>query len=327
VTDAWSDLAASLASVEAELVAKAPDAATAAEVHPYLARLLTTALHDGFLTHEDTGHGLKRLWPRFGGPYHDYRMWQGPLVAGQSYRFTATLHDVERLGVGTYKRTPSGVTLLEDYVVFQSGQVDLTVGHGGQLRTSPETQHIMVRELLRPPGTRAADMRLTLADGTALPPPPAHCDLARTAGWVVAIARNFARWSELMAERPNELTLPPEELAAAYLGDAGTHYFPGYYDLAEDEVLVVERPALPCYTWSLSTYTHWLEPLPHPFTATALTDNLRLGLPADAAATFRLSPTAGNGATIITGRRRGAMLFRTIGAEEVVVPRARVELR
>jgi len=325
----WRELADAMAPIEAELCAQAPDAASAAEVRPYLARLLTGALHDGFLAYEDTANGLKRAWPRLGGPFLDYRMWQAPLEPGQDYLLAGELGDVERLGVGTYAVTPAGVLLMDDYAVVRPGDHDgtfrLPIGPAGTPATRPGTRLLMVRELLRATGRRPALMALTRADGTAVPPLPVPRDLGMAAARVGAMARQFARWTALMAEQPNRLTEPPEELAAAYLGDAGTHYYPGYYDLAEGEVLVIERPAMACATWSLSAYTHWLEPLPPPFAESGRTDDRRLGLDPAAPATLRLAAEAGPGIDVVTGRSRGALLYRTIDASGVAVPPARVE--
>lgn len=329
MSGSWAGLAAGLEASEAELVAAAPDQDAADEVRPYLARLLATALQDGFLAHEDTASGLRRAWPRLGGPLLDYRMWQAQIEPGRAYRLSGDLHDVERLGVGTYTVTPQGVLLLEDYAVLREGAIQLAIGPDGDLRTTPATRLVMLRELLRPPGRRPADLLLTGADGTPLPPPASHRDLGQAANRAAAFARQFARWSELMAQHPNTLTTPPEELAAAYLGDRGTHYYPGYYDLADDEVLVIERPAVACSTWSLSAYTHWLEPLPPPFTDTGRIDERRTGTKPGEAVTIRLA-ASGDGLPcpkVVTGRRRGALLYRTIDADELAIPRVRIERR
>ncbi|MBA3053989.1 MAG: hypothetical protein FP826_03450 [Sphingomonadales bacterium] len=325
----WGALAGGLADVEAELRAAAPDPLAAEEAGPYVARLLVSALHDGFLAYEDMGSGLKRAWPRLGGPFLDYRMWLASLEPGRGYRLTGSLNDVERLGVGTYSVTPEGVLLLEDYTVFRTGDFSLDIGPDGQLKTTGNTRLLMVRELLRPPGRRPADMHLTFADGTALPLPAGNRNLAMAGGWVAAMARQFARWSARMAETPNAFTTPPPELAAAYLGDLGTHYYPGYYDLGEDEVLVIERPAVACATWSVSAYTHWLEPLPPPYAALGRIDDRGAGTGPDRAVTIRLAPDAAGlaGPAIATGRRRGALLYRTIDAQDLAIPQTRIERR
>ena len=163
----WDTFAGGLAAIEAELRAGAPDATAADEAGPYITRLLISALHDGFLPYEDMATGLKRAWPRLGGPFLDYRMWQAPLDPARTYRLTGSLNDVERLGVGTYAVTPEGVLLLEDYVVFRSGDFTLDIGAQGQLKTTGNTRLLMLREFLRPPGRRAADLQLTFGETTA----------------------------------------------------------------------------------------------------------------------------------------------------------------
>lgn len=325
----WDTFAGSLAAIEAELRAGAPDATAADEAGPYITRLLISALHDGFLPYEDMATGLKRAWPRLGGPFLDYRMWQAPLDPARTYRLTGSLNDVERLGVGTYAVTPEGVLLLEDYVVFRSGDFTLDIGAQGQLKTTGNTRLLMLREFLRPPGRRAADLQLTFGDGTPLPVPAANKDLAMAVARVGGMARQFAQWSKRMAETPNAFTTPPAELAAAYKGDSGTLYYPGYYDLAEDEVLVIERPAVDCATWSISSYTHWLEPLPPPHADLGRIDDRGAALKPGEAVTIRLAPSIEGlaGPAIATGRRRGAMLYRTIDGEELAVPRTRIERR
>jgi len=330
-TAGWDDLAAALAGFEAELVAQAPDAVSAADARAYVARLLTGALHDGFLAHEDTANGLKRSWARLGGPFLDYRMWQTVVEPGRDYLLTGDLADVERLGVGTYSVTPESVLLMDDYAVIRpaagGNAFSLAIGPAGALKTAPATRILMLREFLRRSGDQPARLRLTYADGTPLPPPASHHDLAMVAARVGAMTRQFARWSGLMAQHPNQFTTPPAELAAAYNGDAGTHYYPGYYDLADDEVLVIERPAFACATWSVTAYNHWLEPLLPPFTDLGRTDDHRLGLAPEAPATIRLAAKPGAGIDIVTGRSRGAMLHRTLEADVLAVPATRVERR
>jgi hypothetical protein len=103
----WEALKRAIDTARSELMAAAPDAASAAEAEAYLMRLMTAALDDAFLGHLRSERGLTRALPTRGAPNPDYIMWHAAVDSTRTYRLEGWLHDSERVGVG-----PSPVPLV-----------------------------------------------------------------------------------------------------------------------------------------------------------------------------------------------------------------------
>jgi hypothetical protein len=149
--------------------------------------------------------------------------------------------------------------------------------------------------------------------------------LGRAAQTLLSGVREYLKWTQAVVAKPNRIDVAPPELAATIQGDRDTHYYLGYYDLADDEWLEVTLPQdLPGY-WSLHAYNHWFENLQttgaHDRNTTPDRDGrVRVAVGPDVPA------SAGPNRIDTLRRKRGALICRVIGASQVGVPSARVML-
>lgn len=331
----WAAFSAALATARAELAAAAPDAATAGEVEAYLMRTAASTLSDGFLGDHFRAGGLVRAIPTRGGPNPDYQMWHAPIDATRRYRLEGWLNASERAGVGLYTIGEGGVTLLAGYAAFDRSNVD---GKGrfslelaadasgpGALTLRPEHRVLLVRLLHRAPDAPAC--RLKLTGGSPFPPlTPAmgssEAALALASRNVLTGVRQFLEWSRLIGESRNRFSTPPPSIAASVQGDPDTGYYFAAYDLGAGEWLETLIPAEVEGYWSLHAYTYWCESLPgagvHDLSATAGPDGrirVRIGPDVPEELANRVDTQ---------GRRRGVLIYRTIGERETRIPEAEV---
>lgn len=328
----WDALQVALATVRAELVAAAPDAATAAEAETYLLRVLTAALNDAFLPHLFRAGDLTRVLPTRGAPSPDYLMWFAGIDPSRRCRLEGCLQDSERVGIGLYRFSSFGALEIDGYAVVDPTTVgpdgrfslDITAeaaGPGG-LRTTPETRALIVRIL-----HRAADGFPAVVTMSGEASKPARTGAAQRKLEQVGSAtlhgiRQFLRWSELLSAAPNRLLDPPAAIAAEVQGDPDTVYRLGYYALGENEWLHVTIPSAVHGYWSLYAYNHWCEILP----GAGFHDR---SVAADADGHVRIhigpSPSADGSNWIDTlGRSRGMLIFRAIGATDIPALSAQV---
>lgn len=192
------------------------------------------------------------------------------------------------------------------------------------LHIPPECRVLITRTLHRSPQPAA---RLSLtggepAPGLSLAAGSTEGALARAGQGLLAGVREYLKWTHAVVAKPNRFDAPPPDLAATAQGDRDTQYFLGYYDLAEDEWLEVTMPAeLPGY-WSIHAYNHWFESLQvqgaHDRNTVPDEDGhrrVRIGpyVPSDLPNRIETS-----------GRKRGALICRIIGAEKVSAPATRL---
>lgn len=331
----WKLLDDALATARAEIAAAAPDAATAAEGEAYLARVVSGSLAETFLSHVLCERGFSRALPVKGAPNPDYLLHHAAIDPTRRYRLTGQLNGSERIGVGLYTFTSEGAALLAGYAAFtprsgtSEGRFTLDIAADasgpGTLAITPGCRVLLVRILHR--DTQAEPGLVCLEGG----PPPGDLAFAggnsaegyrRAAHMTLAGVRQFLHWTELVRAQPNSFMLPPPSIAASAQGDPDTTYFLGYYDLKEDEWLEVTLPARLEGYWSLHAYNHWGEILP----GAGLHD---LNAHAEETGIVRaaIGPTVpdGIGNRIDTlGRRRGMLIFRSVGGQPPSLPQTAV---
>ena len=334
----WNALQGAIATARAELLAAALDDESAADADAYLMRIVSANLTDGFLNHLLASDGFMRVLPTRGGPNPDYLMSHAAIDPARRYRLEGSLHDSERVGIGLCSFTAEGIALLAGYAAFTRQNVAAD-GHfvldlaadatgAGTLQLTPSCRALIVRTLHRAPRGRPA--RLALSGGPQTSQlTPAHGTTERTLAHIATMTlrsiRQFIRWSQLNTTTPNRFTAPPPHMADEVQGDPDTHYSLGRYELREHEWLEVEIPRGAQWYWSLHAYNHWCEHLPgasaHDSNTTAdATGRIRVRIgPALAADVPNRIDTL--------GRRRGVLIFRTLGATEQQLPQATVRSR
>jgi hypothetical protein len=190
---------------------------------------------------------------------------------------------------------------------------------------SATSRVLIIRELHKVDTTTPATIHVERLDGPAsLLTGPLGNVFAMAAERVKATLHQYLRWTELFTEAPNAMRQMPQELDDAVNGDPDTRYYSGGFVLEADQVLEITIPEIECDYWMIQANTHWLEPLAgaHVNDATAERDS-------DGVIRVRVGtgPIAEPNALDSGGRARGTLLYRTVDANETVVPTVEVRER
>lgn len=330
--DLWDQVCEQLRLTGQDILRTAPpDELAQAEGLRYLSRLFRYAVGRQLDPHFPMRPELTYERVRIGGDNPDYRYVGAPLDGRLNYRLRGRINDAYRIGFGTYsgglgtseglKCTGSldstGLTLSDD------GAFDIMLSsepqNGAWLPMSPNTNALNIREtLLRDGIARPADYGIVCLTPTA---DPAFMDAEamrqgfdRCRQFVSGTVRQFLGWTETFRKRPNEiLPLPPELLAAAQ-GDKSTAYFNGYYELRDDQGLVVTFTPPRCDYWNLQACNHWLESI-DPLHAPAHYNNETAALRRDGSVVIVIAASDPGIPNWIdtAGHLRGGIAMRVIG--------------
>jgi len=272
------------------------------------------------------------------GANPDYRMTSVPIDPTGRYVVDVTLNGAERMGLGCYTPTPQAGLQLDGYVNLGDVEIDPGGGFsvsiepsdrrnldnaGGDLLIMSATSRVLIiRELHKIETTTPARIDVERLDRPASPLTAPLGDMfARAAERVQATLRQYLRWTELFTEAPNAMRQMHQELDDAVNGDPDTRYYSGGFVLEADQVLEITIPDIACDYWMIQANTHWLEPLAgaHVNDATAVRDS-------DGVIRVRVAtgPTSQPNTLDSGGRARSTLLYRTVDANETVVPMVEV---
>lgn len=150
--------------------------------------------------------------------------------------------------------------------------------------------------------------------------------LQRAAAFVEGTAKTFLHWSEMLRrEQFNTLATTDQTMFYKAGGDPTIFYLHGYWQLADDEALVIETPIPDCTFWNFQCDNIWFESLDyrhHKIHVNKHTAKLN----ADGSVTIVVAARdPGYGNRIDTASHdHGTMLLRWTGATEHPVPTTKV---
>ncbi|HLG88134.1 MAG TPA: hypothetical protein VKZ79_13165 [Alphaproteobacteria bacterium] len=335
--DAWRQFCATLEQIGAELLPAAPDDATCAEGVGYLARLAAYGVERFLSGSERLANGLSFDVPRIGGYNPDYIIGSANLASERRYRLTGKINDAYRIGVGAYSVRPDGQISTDGYQVLTTtdfprgpdGSFELAIDAKADpavgIRLKPTSNLFLIREIVLRPGDRPAEFALTCEQEPerALTAADVVRRMTGIRHFVTGSLKQFLLWSRTFAERPNEITPLPSELDRTVQGDPGTRYYSGYFDLGDDQALIVEIPRVECAYWQIQVTNHWLEPLPasHLNHVTAKPD-------ADGIVRVTIAKRNPGRANWLDtgGRSKGAIFHRTIDADRAATPACYIKM-
>jgi hypothetical protein len=325
------------------------DAFDRAEGFRYLSRLARVAL-ESYIEFADP------LFPVLRRPAHETvkigadnpdNYYQSAAISGaHEYRLSGTRNTVHYLGFGTYagsygskaRRAQTGYLDAREIAIDADGRFEVILSCREQpgrnwLRMEPDTSSLIVRQTFQDRASeRIADLELVRTGGADKPAPitPAFVDrgLQAAAAYVHGTASLFADWAEGFAKRPNELPKFDPAVAAAAHGDPNIVYYHGYFELADDEALVIDLTPPRCEYWNFQLNNHWMESLDYRWHTIALN---HFGARARPDGSVRLvvahdDPGVPNWLDT-AGHRRGTMCLRWVGAAEHPDPATRVMKR
>ncbi len=220
--------------------------------------------------------------PRIGGDNPDFRYGSCAVKGRWDYRIRGRRNDASDIGIGSYYGglgtkdglQCSGYLMLNDLTAEEDGSFEVIASveekPGNWLPMKPETNSITLREvLLVRRSDRPAELsieRLVPADEKPSQPGPADpvalAKAVRAAGlFTGGVVRQFMGWTRDFASHPNEIRPLDPELLKTAKGDPATLYYDGYFELADDEALVVDLEPPACEYWNIQVANHWLESL------------------------------------------------------------------
>jgi len=263
---------------------KAPqDVFNQAEGYRYLSRLLRGGL-ESFLEFRDPLFPQLRCGAhetiKLGADNPDNRYESAPVSPKHDYRITGNRGSVNYLGISTIinKYASGGTMEVTGHIdsrqmeVGPNGELEIIISRnkqpGNWLPMGAETNSITVRQTFQDRvNEKPADMKIERIGAKNDRPEPLTAEklergLQGAVGFVRGSATMFENWSESFLPTLNQL--PPADQAYCQLigGDPNIFYFHSAWELAEDEVFIIEAPEIPeCQTWNFQLDNWWMESL------------------------------------------------------------------
>ena len=125
----------------------------------------------------------------------------------------------------------------------------------------------MIRQtFLDRPHQRHADLHIERIDSDGAPGEPLTTEelyhsLLYAGFYVKGVAEIGAQWATRQAQWPNQFTDEAELAETDKFKDPQIIWHQGYFDLADDEMLVVEVTPPACEYWMIALHNHWMETL------------------------------------------------------------------
>jgi hypothetical protein len=315
-----------------------------AEGYRYLLRLLRASLEKNIEFNDPSFPAFYRLsheTVKIGADNPD-SLYQNARIDGRfDYRITGRRGTVSYIGFSTKagnfaggSMLPTGFVDTNTLQLNDDGTFDIFVSArehpGNWLPMAPESEMLIVRQTFQDRRSEVpADISIVRVDRDARPEPldPARfsSQLEDTVAFVEGTARLFADWAADFATHPNELSPQDQTRYQVAGGDPSIYYVHAYWELADDEALVIDVPPPPeCDTWNLQVNNHWMESLDYRYHTIHVNKHTAV-YNADRSVRIVLAhrdPGVPNWLET-AGHHRGTLLFRWIGAEEHPMPVAR----
>jgi len=344
---AWEEFCENLKPAGAALLyGGAPkDAFNQAEGYRYLTRLVRAGL-EAFVEYSDPAYPeLRRMvheTVKMGADNPD-NYYQNAKISGRyEYRITGMRGTVHYLGFGTqrgdYGKTgkfePSGYLEGSELQIGSDGSFEIIVSctkhDGNWLPMLDDSSMLIVRQTFLDRNTeQLAELKITRIAGDNLPTPitPKLIDEGLTAAgaFVAGASIFFSRWSDGFRKSKNSLPLFDPEVSNAAGGDANITYYHSYWELKEDEALLIEVIPPECDHWNFQLDNYWMESLDYRYFKIHINKHTAVSNPDGEVRIIVAHQDPGLPNWINTvGHRLGTMCFRWVKASEKPQPKTRV---
>jgi hypothetical protein len=259
------------------------------------------------------------------------------------YRIRGTRGTVHYISLATskgsyaenFRQIETGFLDSNQFSVEPDGSFEIIVSSrsqpGNWLPVDPESESLLIRQTFLDRAREIpAEITIERLDKGATPAPlsPERFDanLRRASVFVENTARLFADWSQSYLPRPNELPPADQKLCHSVGGDPNIFYYHSYFELAEDEALVIDVERIPeCRSWNLQVDNYWMESLDYRYHTIHVNKYTAVHRPDGSVRIVIAGRDPGVPNWLDTaGHRNGTLCFRWIGAAEIVHPTARV---
>lgn len=318
-----------------------------AEGFRYLTRLTRIALEmymesgdPNFPTFYRPSHETAKI----GADNPDNLYLRAEISGGHNYRIRGIRGSVHYLGFVTLRggygqdgqNQQTGDLDHHDLQLEPDGSFEIIVSRepqpGNWLPMQADTCTLLVRQtFLDRASETAAEISIERIGAEGETPPPLSAveldrRLSAASAFVEGCARVFCDWVQGYLEHPNQLPPADQAVCQAAGGDPNIFYYHGYWQLEDDEALLIELEEIPaCETWNFQLNNYWMESLDYryhqitvnKYTAQAQADGRVLIVVA------HKNPGVGNWIDT-AGHRRGTMCFRWIRASHHPHPTCRL---
>lgn len=263
---------------------KAPkDPMNQAEGYRYLARLLRGGL-ESYLEFSDPLFPTLRCGThetiKLGADNPDNRYESAPINAQYDYRISGKRNTVDYLGISTIinKYGSGGTMEVTGHIdhrqmdIEEDGSFEIIVSRsekpGNWLPMGEQSNSILVRQTHQDRVNEVvAEMTIERIGASeerpqALTAEKLERGLVGATLWVQGAAKMFEDWAESFLPSLNELPPADQAYCQSIGGDPNIFYFHSSWQLADDEVLVIDAPEIPqCQTWNFQLDNWWMESL------------------------------------------------------------------
>lgn len=282
---AWDEFCDSLkeAGQVVQSSAAPDDAFNKAEGYRYLSRMLRAGL-ESFLEHGDPAFPQLRCpchtTIKMGADNPDNYYQSTSLDPNYDYRITGSRGTVDYLGFGTVINRYStgggmkttGFLDSSEIELDADGNLEIIVSQkehpGNWLPMGPESNSLNVRQTFQDRiNEKRAEItieRVGADKDRPAPMTPERLDrgLAGATRFLRGTTQLFENWSESFVPTMNELPPADQTYCQSIGGDPNIFYFHSAWEIADDEVLVIDAEEIPeCQTWNFQLNNWWMESL------------------------------------------------------------------
>jgi len=345
--DSWRDFCRALERAGEVVVAdSAPqEPFERAEGLRYLSRLTRAALETFVENADAQAPELVRTCHetiKMGADNPDNHYLNAPISGKYEYRIRGKRGSVHYLGFGTqagnYGSTgslePTGYLESADMDIDDDGSFEITLScasrPGNWLPMKPDTRTLVVRQtFLDKASEEPAQMSIERIDGVHAPRPVSAVSIDRglsaAGGFVAGCAKLFSAWADAMTRHSNELPRFDATVASKAGGDPNIIYYHSYWNITEDQALLIEVKPPPCDYWNFQLGNHWMESLDYRYFPICINKH-SAELSADGSLRVVVAhhdPGCANWLSTC-GHERGTMCWRWIRAQDPPDPRTRL---
>lgn len=267
-----------------------------------------------------------------------------PVKGSLSYRIRGTRGTVHYLGFGIqsggYGKSGSLDTTGHldgaDLVLGDDGRFEIVLSAQrpadavNWLPLVPESSMVQVRQTRVDHRNEVlAQVEIERIDGPSAPRPMTAERVGKALEEVVflvaAASAMFAEWTESFRTAPNTLPRfdPAKALAAG--GDPNIAYYHGWFELADDEALVIDITPPECDFWNFQLADYWMESLDYRYHPVHLNQGTAEYRPDGSVRIVVAASDPGTPNWMDTcGHAHGTMCVRWVGASELPVPQTAV---
>ncbi|MBW2271066.1 MAG: DUF1214 domain-containing protein [Deltaproteobacteria bacterium] len=254
-----------------------------AEGYRYLTRLLRAGLESS-LEHGDPAFPELRCGChttiKLGADNPDNYYQSTSIRPEYDYRISGTRGTVDYLGFGTVisKYSSGGGMKTTGFLdsremeIGSDGTLEITVSQkeqpGNWLPMGRETNALNVRQTFQDRTTeQAAEIKIERLGAQEDRPEPLSPEklvrgLKGAVNFVRGTTQLFEDWAESFVPTTNEMAPADQAYCQSIGGDPNIYYFHSAWELADDEVLVLEAKEIPdCQTWNFQLDNWWMESL------------------------------------------------------------------